>query len=129
MSNKQYEIILDEEQRIIRINVYGELEKDVGEKIITEARTKAAKNQYNALYDVRQAKINAAFVDWFYLPRKLEVYSKTKAVKTAILITPGVQEKEYSFFETVTHNLGINNKIFMKEKDAIEWLKASADIK
>ena len=129
MSNEHYEIIFDKEQRILRMNVHGELEKDIGEKVITEARTKAAENQYNVLYDVRQAKIKVAFVDWFYLPRKLEVYSKTKAVKSAILITPGQQEEEYSFFETVTHNLGINVKIFIQEKDAIEWLKASADIK
>jgi hypothetical protein len=123
MGNKQYEIIRDEEQCIIRLNVYGQLEKDVGEKIITEARTQAAENQFNILCDVRQAKVNVAFIDWFYLPRKLDVYSKTKTVKTAILVTPGQQEEEYSFFETVTHNLGINVKIFIQEKDALEWSK------
>jgi len=125
VSNKQYEIVRDEEQCIIRLNVYGELAKDVGENVITQARTKAAENQYNILCDVRKAKIKAAFIDWFYLPRKLEIYSKTRAVKTAILVTPGHQEEGYSFFETVAHNVGIKIKIFIKEADALVWLKKS----
>ena len=129
MSDKQYEIICDEEEHIVHLNVYGEIEKDVEEKAITEARTKAAENKYNILCDVRQAKINVTFVDWFYLPRKLDVYSKTKTVKSAILITPGQQEEEYSFFETVAHNLGFKIKIFTKEKDAIEWLRVAGNIK
>ena len=123
MSNKQYDIICDEEHCIVRLNVRGELAKSVGEKIINEARTKAAENQYNILCDVRQAKVNVAFTDWFYLPRKQDVYSKTRAVRTAILITPGQQEEEYNFFENVTHNLGINIRIFFQETDALGWLK------
>ena len=125
MSNKQYEITRDDEHYIMRINVHGVLAKDIGEKVIAQGRTKAAENQYNILCDVRQAKIKAAFTDWYYLPRKLDIYSKTKAVKTAILVTPGQQEEEYSFFETVTHNLGIRVKIFTRGKDALKWLKKS----
>ena len=49
MSDKQYEIICNEEEHIVHLNVYGEIEKDVGEKAITEARTKAAENKYNIL--------------------------------------------------------------------------------
>ena len=81
MGNKQYEIIRDEEQCIIRLNVYGQLEKDVGEKIITEARTQAAENQFNILCDVRQAKVNVAFIDWFYLPRNQMYTQKLRPLK------------------------------------------------
>jgi len=123
MSDKQYEITLDKERCIVRLIVRGELEKDLGEKIITQARTKASETLYNILCDVRQAKVKAVLADWFYLPRKLDIYPKTHAVKTAILITPGQQESEYRFFETVAHNLGINIRIFLQEKDALEWLK------
>ena len=122
MRNKQYKIILDKERCIVLLIVNGELSKEVGEDIITQVRKKAAENQYNILCDVRQAKINVGFVDWFYLPRKLDIYQKTRAVKTAILITPGQQEKEYRFFENVTHNLGISIKVFARDKDALDWL-------
>ena len=123
MSDNQYEINIQKEQPIVHLVVHGELEKDVGEKIITQARTIAKENQCNILCDVRQGEVRAVFADWFYLPRKLDIYSKTRTVKTAILITPGQQEKEYRFFETVTHNLGINIRIFSQKTNALDWLK------
>jgi len=122
MSNKQYQIILDKERCIVLLIVHGELSKEAGEDIITQTRMKALENQYNILCDVRQAEINVGFADWFYLPRKLDIYQKTRAIKTAILITPGQQEKEYKFFENVAHNLGISIKVFTREKDAVDWL-------
>ena len=123
MSDKPYEITLDKERCIVHLIVRGELAKDVGEKIITQARTEAANTQYNILCDVRQAKVKTVLTDWFYLPRTLDIYKKTQAVKTAILINPNKQESEYRFFETVTQNLGISIKIFLHEKDALKWLK------
>ena len=126
MRDKPYEINLDKERRIVRLTVHGEISKNIGKKIITQARTKAAETHFNILCDVRQAKVKAILTDWYYLPRELDIYQKTRAVKTAILITPGQQEEEYKFFETVTHNLGINIKIFPQEKDALDWLKKVA---
>ena len=123
MSDKQYEITLDKERCLVRLIVHGELSKDVGKKIITQTRTKAAENQYNILCDVRQAKVKTVFADWFYLPRKLAIYQKTQAIKTAILITPKQQEREYRFFENVSSNLGIDIKVFCQEKDALDWFK------
>ena len=126
MSDEPYEIKLDKELCIVRLTVHGEVAKNIGEKIITQARTEAAKTHFNILCDVRQAKVKTILTDWYYLPRKLDIYSKTLNVKTAILITPGQQEEEYKFFETVTHNLGLSIKIFLQEKDALDWLKKFA---
>lgn len=123
MSNNPYEINVDQEQCIVRLIVRGEVSKDIGKEIITKARRKAAETQCNILCDVRQAKVKTILIDWYYLPRELEIYQSTRAVKTAILITSGQQEEEYQFFETVTHNLGIGIKVFHQENDAISWLK------
>ena len=123
MNDKQYEIILDKEQCIVRLIVRGVIAKDVGEKIIIQARKIAAETKYNILCDVRQTIVKVVLVDWFYLIRKLDIFRKTQDVKTAILITPRQQEEEYKFFETVSHNLGISHKIFFQEKDALDWLK------
>ena len=76
MSSNQYEITVNNKRRIVHMIVSGELAKDVGEKIITQARIKAAETGYNILCDVRQAKVKADLVDWYYLPRKLEIFQK-----------------------------------------------------
>jgi len=125
MKKTPYEITLDEERRIVRLVVKGELSKTVGEQAITEVRTKAMGNKYNIFCDVRHAKVRASFSDWFYMPRNLEIYKTTKGLKTTILITKGKQEEEYNFFENVAYNLGINIKIFYEEQDAFEWLETS----
>ena len=49
MSDKQYEITLDKDRCIVRLIVHGEIAKDVGKNIITQARKKASENQYNIL--------------------------------------------------------------------------------
>ena len=122
MSDIQIELRMDVEKQIVHVIVHGTISKKAGEKIITQARTKAAENRYSILCDVRKAIVKANLGDWFYLPRTLNVYTSTQAVKTAILITPGVQETDYRLFETVSHNVGLNIRVFFNEKDAIEWL-------
>ncbi len=124
MGKALYSITLDADLGLVRLVVSGELSKEVGEEIITKTMTTADEHHYKILCDVRQARVNVSLADWFFMPRTLAVYKNIKArfIKTALLIMPGKQEKEYGFFESVTHNLGMNLKIFYKEPDALEWL-------
>ncbi len=125
MGEDQYTITLDSERGLIRVVAQGELVKEAGEEIVTKARTIAVEHQYNILCDVRQAKVIVSLADWFLMPRRLAIFKDAKArfLKKAILITPGIQEEDYKFYETVTHNLGLNLMIFFGEEDALEWLK------
>jgi hypothetical protein len=125
MTKGKYVITLDKKNHIVHVVVQGDLVKELGKEIITKARVTAAEHQYFILYDVTHVRINASLVDWFFLPRTLPVYrnNKTRQIKTALLISPGNQEREYNFYETVTHNLGINLRVFLNETEAIEWLK------
>jgi hypothetical protein len=127
MSNGEYTITLDTENGIVRVVAHGELVKELGEEIITKARTIAAEHQYPILYDVRHAEVKVSFIDWFFLPRTLPISKdiRMRLIKVALLISPGNHEREYNFYETVMRNLGTNLRIFLKEKEAVEWLKRS----
>jgi hypothetical protein len=125
MNKGEYTITLDNENHIVHVVACGELIKELGEEIITKASVTAAEHQYYILCDVTKAKAKVSLVDWFFLPRTLSVYrnNKTRLIKTAIIISPGNQERVYSFFETVARNLGMNLKVFLNEEEAVIWLK------
>jgi hypothetical protein len=127
MGKGEYTITLDSNNGIVRVVARGELVKELGEEIITQARRSAASHHYHILCDVRQSEFKVSFADWFFLPRRLPIYkaSKTRIIKTALLISPGDQEEQYNFYETVMQNVGMNLKVFLKEKAALEWLKKS----
>ncbi len=125
MDKGEYTITLDTENGIVRVVAHGELSKELGEEVITNARTTAAEHQYQILYDVRHAEVKASFADWFFLPETLAIFGniKLRIIKAAVLISPGDHESIYGFYETVMHNSGMNLRVFLEEKEAVEWLK------
>ena len=124
MSDGKYTITLDHERGVVHVTGQGEFNRDLGDEVITKTLEIAAEYHYSILCDARQIKAKVELVDWFYLPRRLAVYrnSKTRGIRTAIVVSTGKQEKVYRFFETVTRNLGMNTRIFFREEDALEWL-------
>lgn len=127
MSKGQYTITLDHENGWVVVSAYGEITRDLGDELITQARAKAAEYHYNIICDVRKSKARVTLADWYFLPRRLAVYRniKTRHIKTAIIVNEGKQEKTYRFFETVTSNLGLNIRVFFRETDAKKWLGAN----
>jgi hypothetical protein len=125
MSKGEYNIKLDNENGIVLVVARGELNKKLGEEIITNARTTAREHKYNILYDVTQATVLVSLIDWFFLPRTLPVLQnlEIRIIRAAVLIPAGDQEITYKFYETVTHNVGMDLRIFLKEDEAIKWLK------
>jgi hypothetical protein len=122
MSKGKYSITLDDINGIVRVVARGELVKELGEEIITKARLTAPVHQYHILCDVRHAEAIVSFADWFYLPKTLPLYkdNKTRIIKTALIISPGNQEGEYHFYETVMHNEGMNLRVFLIEQEVVE---------
>lgn len=127
MDKGEYTITLDTENGIVHVVARGELSKELGEEVITKARTTAAEHQYQILCDVRHAEVKVSLADWFFLPRTLAIFRnvKMRTIKAAVLISSGTHESIYGFYETVTHNLGMNLRVFLDEKEAVEWLKES----
>jgi hypothetical protein len=124
MDKGQYTITLNHEQGLIYLVARGEFDFETAGELITDARKQAAEHQYQIFCDVRESRAKVDLVDWYYLPRRLFVYKdwKTRTVRTAILVRTGRQENVYRFFETVTNNLGLRIKIFLREEAALEWL-------
>lgn len=120
-----FDIKTDHEQGLVIVVAEGEITQSEGEKIITAARTTAAEYGYSVLYDVRQSRTNIPIIEWFQLPRNLQVFKdeKMRGVKAAVLISRDDDEVDkYKFYETVTDNLGIRLKIFFDEAQALKWL-------
>ncbi len=126
MDKGQYRITLNHERGLVCVVARGEFDFRLGEELITDAREQASEHEYNIFCDVRESRAKVNLVDWYYLPRRLFVYTdwKTRTAYTAILVTSGRQEKAYRFFETVANNIGLQIKIFLREEEALEWLEA-----
>ncbi len=119
----QYEIQLDDARKLVVVQIYGDITTDVGEEIITTARLKAAENGYRILYDVRNAKTLATISEWFFLPRKLDVFKwlKTRSARVAVLVTPEDAE-DYRFYELVAGNVGLDIRVLHTDEDVEKWL-------
>jgi hypothetical protein len=120
-------ITLDTSRQLVRVVAKGELYREDGEEIITQALSTAAEHGYNVFCDVRKTEVKVTLADWFDMPRTLKIFrnEKTRLINTAVLISRGKQEEDYKFYETVSHNLGRHVKIFFTEKEALAWLSGN----
>lgn len=124
MTSGEYEITLDDDRGLVRVVVKGMIKRELGEEIITTARTVGAQKKYHIIYDMRQATADVTLADWYFLPQRLTVLKKveTRILRAAVLIQPDEQQKDYQFYETVMNNQGMRVRIFLKEQMAIKWL-------
>ncbi len=91
-----YEILIDAENRLVKVVAVGQLLQADGEKIISQARAEAMKNGYNILYDIRKATTKVELADWFHLPRKLQVFKDVKARQIIAAIIASKYDKDVS---------------------------------
>jgi len=124
-----FEVIIDDERRMVKIIASGVFFQEDGEKLISTARRAAAERNYNVLYDMRNATTEVAFANWYTMPRNLDVFKgdATRKVKAAILtLETDKALDDYRFYETVSANLGFRLRVFTTETEAIEWTTANA---
>ena len=103
-----------------------------GERIITAAREASAENNYDILYDIRQATTTVPYASWFSLPRELEVFKDLNAWRFKAAVLASQSDKavdDYKFYELVTGNIGLRIRLFFEENEAIEWLLQNRDSK
>jgi hypothetical protein len=121
-----YKFYIDDEHRLVTVVVEGEVFQNAGEEIITKAREQATDLGYNIFYDMRGATTTVDFVNWYNLPRDLDVFHRSGArkIKVAVMISPTDKALEgYKFYESVTDNLGFKLRIFFDESEAFRWLE------
>lgn len=118
-----YDVLLDDDLKLVRVTARGHLSKPLGYEIITKARMLAAEKGYGILCDVRDAALQVGLGDWFFLPRELDVLQSgaTRNVRVAVVIPPEAVE-EYRFYEDVTANVGLTFRVFLDEQAAVAWM-------
>lgn len=127
-----FNVSLDHDLKLIRVTAAGEMFQADGERIITAAREASAENNYDILYDIRQATTTVPYASWFSLPRELEVFKDLNVwrFKAAILASSSDKAiEDYKFYELLTGNIGLRISLFFEENEAIEWLLQNRDTK
>jgi hypothetical protein len=80
------------------------------------------------LVDFRETEGWLSIGDLYQLASELGKYGDTFHRKVALLVTPGTNFDQASFFETCSHNRGFSIDAFTDYEKAIHWILSSIDI-
>ena len=83
---------------------------------------------YELLVDFRDTESRLSTTDLYQLASELSKYGDTFQRKVALLVTPGINFDQASFFETCSHNRGFLIDAFTDYEKAIRWILSSIDI-
>jgi hypothetical protein len=82
---------------------------------------------YELLIDFRDTEPLLTVSDLYDLAAELCNHGDTFRRKVALLVVPGINFEQASFFETCSHNLGFSVNAFMDYEKAMRWLLAKQD--
>ena len=82
---------------------------------------------YELLVDFRETQSQLSTIDVYQLAAELCQYGDTFRRKVALLVLPGVNFDQASFFETCAHNRGFLVDAFTDFETAVRWLLSSED--
>ena len=123
-----FKISLDGERRVVDVVMTGIVDISTAPVMVTEARSVAAENGFNILYDFRNARPgDVKNTDVFWYPRNIPALAKSNAgrTRTALLHTPAARELAH-FWETTFRNVGLQASAFEDEAAAYAWLAEKA---
>jgi len=83
---------------------------------------------YELLIDFRDTESRLSTGDLYQVASELGKYGDTFHRKVALLVMPGVNFDQASFFETCSHNRGFSVDAFTDFEKAIRWILSSVDI-
>lgn len=110
-----------EDQKYLEAVIDGGLDMESFDRALAEMNTVMDRHQCRTvLYDLRQIKIELETHEIYYIPQLLRDEGNSD-IKRAVLF-PENFEQDFTFFETVSTNQGLNIRIFSKEKEALDWL-------
>ncbi len=119
----QYKISFDPEHNITWVELTGDLDREIGDNVITESRLVASETDSDLLYDVRQSVAKVSLADWFFLPRRLDTLKDPEAGSKKVAVVVSSQDlADYRFYEDVARNAGLQFKVFLNEIEALGWL-------
>ena len=119
-----YEVSYDSESDIVRARMDGEIEIEEVTKFASDVvHTIIAHDCRRYLNDMRGAVMKLSTTDIWNVPRVMGKAGMPPATRRALVTTEG--NKDASFAETVSHNVGQTVKIFTDLKKAEAWLMKS----
>ena len=80
---------------------------------------------YELLIDFRDTESHLTVLDVYDLAADLCKYGDTFHRKVALLVVPGINFEQASFFETCSHNRGFSVNAFIDYEKAMRWLLSS----
>jgi hypothetical protein len=83
---------------------------------------------YELLVDFRDTQSRLSIGDLYQLAAELGKHGDTFRRKVALLVMPGVNFDQASFFETCSHNRGFSVDAFTEYEKAIRWILSSKDL-
>ena len=116
----------DASRRLVRVTLEGRYDKPEIDAMVGAARAASAKNGWNILYDMREAKPgDVGPADVFWMPRKHPALKEAAAstVRVATL-NDGKFADIAVFWETTFRNAGLRARAFTDEAAALAWLAA-----
>ncbi len=124
----EYSISYDEDHGVTRVELVGDLDRELGDKVITESRVAAAKSGSDLLYDVRRSTAKVSLADWFFLPRRLDALKNPEARSRKVAVIVSSDDlADYRFYEDVASNAGLRFRVFLNEIEATGWLSEPAE--
>lgn len=119
-----YEVSYDSESGIVRARMDGDIEMEEVMKYASEVvRTITANDCRRVLNDMRGAVMKLSTTDIWNVPRIMEKAGMPPATRRALVTTE--DNKDVSFAEAVSHNVGQTVRVFTDLDEAEAWLLRS----
>ena len=119
-----YEIKLIKNKRIIEVKNSGKItNEDMIAQTQEVIKLQHEKNMFLILTEFAAVKVDVNISDVFQFPELYEQMGLDRKSKIAVLVSEiEIKAEELNFYETICLNRGWQIKIFLKKKEAIEWL-------
>lgn len=112
-----------ENEHYLRASIEGRFDMGSFERAINEMNTLIDQHQCRTVfYDLRNIEMALETYEIYEIPKRLRAAGNI-SIKRAVVF-PKDSAQDFSFFETVSANQGLNTRIFTTESEALDWLLA-----
>ncbi|WP_372796689.1 hypothetical protein [Pontiella sp.] len=111
------------DQEYLEAVIDGPLDMEAFNRAHLEMDTMMDRHQCRTvLYDMRHIEVLLETHEIYAIPRQLREDGHTDIRRA--LVFPAVHEQDFTFFETVSGNQGLNTRVFADKNEALDWLLA-----
>lgn len=110
----------------IQVTTDGVIDITSSRQLITDiANAEHVHNNYELLVDFRDTHSTLSVSDVYQLASELFNHGAAFRRKVALVVTPGTNFDQASFFETCSHNRGFSVNAYTEYEAAMRWILAA----